>query len=151
MIVFVIVLQRLGGKRSARGLFQKPRRTSSLEAAGMVPAASKEMEEMKRSAPVLVLFALLALVSSVSCLAATPATGTVLVTPAASPAASPLPSLEEFLATLSPTAALDRATLSTSSSCTVTGCPAGYKCCYPCGIPDCNWVCMQVRRCPLIP
>ena len=107
---------------------------------------------MKRSAPVLVLFALLALVPGVSCLAETPATGTVLVTPAASPATPTLPSLEEFLATLSPTAALDRATLSTSStSCTVTGCPAGYKCCYPCGIPDCEWVCLQVRRCPLIP
>jgi hypothetical protein len=30
-------------------------------------------------------------------------------------------------------------------------CPADYKCCYPCGIPDCNFICMKVKRCPLIP
>lgn len=30
-------------------------------------------------------------------------------------------------------------------------CPTGYKCCYPCGIPDCQWQCMAVTRCPMIP
>lgn len=32
-------------------------------------------------------------------------------------------------------------------------CPAGQLCCYPCGIPDCNFVCMTPwrNRCPLIP
>jgi hypothetical protein len=32
-------------------------------------------------------------------------------------------------------------------------CPTGQKCCYPCGIPDCEFVCMEVvrNRCPLIP
>lgn len=33
-------------------------------------------------------------------------------------------------------------------------CPTGQLCCYPCGIPDCNWVCMTPWRkgiCPLIP
>lgn len=33
-------------------------------------------------------------------------------------------------------------------------CPAGQICCYPCGIPDCHWVCMtpwRGNRCPPIP
>ncbi len=30
-------------------------------------------------------------------------------------------------------------------------CPTGYKCCYPCGQPDCQWQCMAVTRCPIIP
>jgi hypothetical protein len=32
-------------------------------------------------------------------------------------------------------------------------CPTGQKCCYPCGIPDCEFVCMQVvrNRCPFFP
>jgi hypothetical protein len=112
-----------------------------------VPAGHQEVEDMKRATLTLVLFAVLALVPAAVCLAQAPAAAT----PAASPAPS-LPSVEEFLETLaSPTAALEKATLSTSPSCTVTGCPAGYKCCYPCGIPDCNWVCMAVKRCPLIP
>lgn len=104
---------------------------------------------MKRSVPTLVLLALLALVLGVSSLAEASAT--------AAPAASPAPTLlsaDEFLETLaSPATALDKAALSASpSSCTVTGCPtAGEKCCYPCGIPGCNWVCMQVRSCPWYP
>jgi hypothetical protein len=103
-----------------------------------------EMEDMKRSVPVLVLFALLALIPAVPSLAETSAS--------AAPAAPTLLSVDEFLETLvSPSPALEKAALSTSTSCTVTGCPTGYKCCYPCGIPDCEWVCMQVRRCPLIP
>lgn len=103
---------------------------------------------MKRSIPTLVLFALLALVSGVAALAEVPAAP---ASAAVSPAPD-LPSVEEFLASLaSPAAAVDKAALSASTSCTVTGCPVGYKCCYPCGIPDCEWVCMKVRRCPLIP
>lgn len=41
-----------------------------------------------------------------------------------------------------------------STTCTSDAqCPTGQKCCYPCGIPDCNFVCMTVvrNRCPLIP
>ena len=32
-------------------------------------------------------------------------------------------------------------------------CPTGQLCCYPCGIPDCEFVCMTPwrNRCPLIP
>lgn len=32
-------------------------------------------------------------------------------------------------------------------------CPTGQLCCYPCGIPDCEWVCMTPwrNRCPPIP
>ena len=33
-------------------------------------------------------------------------------------------------------------------------CPTGQLCCYPCGIPDCEFVCMTPWRgkfCPLIP
>lgn len=32
-------------------------------------------------------------------------------------------------------------------------CPAGQKCCYPCGIEGCNFVCMEVYRkfCPFFP
>lgn len=30
-------------------------------------------------------------------------------------------------------------------------CAPGYKCCYPCGVPDCQWQCMAVTRCPFYP
>lgn len=113
-----------------------------------MPAIDLEVEVMKRRTPTLILLALLVLVPGAACLAETPAAAISAASPA-----SPPPSLDEFLESLaSPgTAPTSRAALSTSTSCTVTGCPVGYKCCYPCGIPDCEWVCMAVRRCPLIP
>jgi hypothetical protein len=73
-----------------------------------------------------------------------------------------VPTKEEFLATLAggPSAApggealpLDptfRSTICTSNA----DCPAGQLCCYPCGIPDCNFICMTPWRkgmCPPIP
>ncbi|NMO16013.1 hypothetical protein HPC49_01730 [Pyxidicoccus fallax] len=30
-------------------------------------------------------------------------------------------------------------------------CPTGSRCCYPCGVPDCQWQCMAGTRCPIIP
>ena len=41
-----------------------------------------------------------------------------------------------------------------STTCTSdTDCPTGQKCCYPCGIDGCDFVCMTVtrNRCPFFP
>jgi hypothetical protein len=41
-----------------------------------------------------------------------------------------------------------------STTCTSDAqCPTGQKCCYPCGIPDCDFVCMDAprNRCPFFP
>lgn len=100
---------------------------------------------MKRSATVLVLSALFALVLYTQCLAQTPqAPQTPAVT-------VPL-SLATFLASLSdgqgnvPSAE----TICTSNA----DCPTGQICCYPCGIDGCDKVCMTPWRghlCPPIP
>jgi hypothetical protein len=67
--------------------------------------------------------------------------------------------VEDFLATLSASQspapgaqALSPSPKFLSTTCTTSAdCLPNQKCCYPCGIPDCNWVCMTVKRCPLIP
>lgn len=68
---------------------------------------------------------------------------------------------EEFLATLagdpSDAPELDAllpAPKFLSTVCTDDSqCPTGQKCCYPCGIDGCDFVCMQVvrNRCPFFP
>lgn len=70
-----------------------------------------------------------------------------------------VPTVAQFLATLSATSGeapgaglLPPNPKLASTTCTSDAdCPANWKCCYPCGIPDCNFVCMQVKRCPLYP
>ena len=70
-----------------------------------------------------------------------------------------VPTVAEFLATLSTapgeipgTGLLPPSPKLASTICTSDAdCPANWKCCYPCGIPDCNFVCMKVKRCPLFP
>jgi len=64
----------------------------------------------------------------------------------------------EFLATLaSPsdlpaTELLPPAPRLLSTTChTSADCRRGELCCYPCGVPDCDFVCMKVNTCPLIP
>lgn len=118
-----------------------------------MPADTKEMK-MKSS--VLVLLALLALVPCTQSMAQMP--------PAAMPAnsvtapAAPM-ELADFLASLSDgqspvpgVQALPSSPKFLSTTCTSSAdCLPNQKCCYPCGIPDCNWVCMTVKRCPLIP
>ena len=59
-----------------------------------------------------------------------------LASPSDLPATELLPPTPKFLST----------TFQTSADCA-----RGELCCYPCGIPDCNFVCMRVKRCPLIP
>lgn len=97
---------------------------------------------------ILVLLALV-LLAAVPALAATPAAASAAPTLSAADAeflaslASPAPAGASFLAadpTAVPTVCHSQA-----------DCPTGYKCCYPCGIPDCDFVCMKVKRCPLIP
>ncbi|HEX3554611.1 MAG TPA: hypothetical protein VIA62_15420 [Thermoanaerobaculia bacterium] len=100
---------------------------------------------------ILLLMALCALFAVAAGLAETPQA------PAATPQA--VPSVAEFLATLSngpseapATELLPPAPKLLSTICTSNAdCARGELCCYPCGIPDCNFVCMRVKRCPLIP
>ena len=100
----------------------------------------------------LLLMALCALFAVAASLAQTPQTPT-----AAAPQA--VPSVAEFLATLSSgpsetpaTELLPPSPKLLSTTCTSNAdCARGELCCYPCGIPDCNFVCMRVKRCPLIP
>lgn len=70
------------------------------------------------------------------------------------------PTTEEFLATLAAgqstvpgTEALPPSPTFLSTVCSSNAdCPPDQLCCYPCGIPDCNWVCMTPwrKRCPPI-
>ncbi|HEX6901036.1 MAG TPA: WAP domain-containing protein [Thermoanaerobaculia bacterium] len=69
-------------------------------------------------------------------------------------------STQEFLATLSgdqtdaPAADVLPTPKFLSTVCTDDSqCPTGQKCCYPCGIDGCDFVCMQVvrNRCPFFP
>ncbi|MBW8874316.1 MAG: hypothetical protein JF614_05090 [Acidobacteria bacterium] len=82
-------------------------------------------------------------------------------TPQAPATAAPqaVPSVAEFLATLSSgpseapaTELLPPSPKFLSTTCTSNAdCGPHELCCYPCGIPDCNFVCMRVKRCPLFP
>jgi len=71
----------------------------------------------------------------------------------------PVPTVAEFLASLADnpgdvpsTDLLPPSPKPLSTVChTKDDCAPGELCCYPCGIPDCNFVCMRVKRCPLIP
>ena len=106
---------------------------------------------MKRSATVFVLLALLALVPCAQCLAQAPAAATP---PAGSVTAAAPASVADFLETLSSGApGIEGQTPSPkpmSTFCTTNAdCPIGWLCCYPCGIDDCNKICMHVKRCPL--
>ncbi len=68
-------------------------------------------------------------------------------------------SVADFLATLSTgpgevpgTELLPPSPKFLSTIChTNADCGRGQLCCYPCGVPDCNFVCMKVNTCPLIP
>jgi hypothetical protein len=104
---------------------------------------------MKTFATVLVLLTVFALIPGAPCTAETP------------PAAAPLSSEADFLATLSdgPSDApsselLPPSPTFLSTTCTShSQCPTGQLCCYPCGIDGCDFVCMTVsgRRCPFFP
>jgi hypothetical protein len=117
-----------------------------------MPAAKKETEDMKRSAIVLALFAILALVPCAQSLAQAPAA------PAVAPAPAPA-SDADFLATLSNgqdaapgVESLPAGPISLSTLChSNADCPTGQLCCYPCGIPDCHNICMAPvnKRCPM--
>lgn len=73
--------------------------------------------------------------------------------------AAPVPSVAQFLATLSAgpseapvTELLPPAPKLLSTIChTNADCGPNELCCYPCGIPDCNFICEKVKRCPLLP
>jgi len=97
-----------------------------------------------RTPRILLLMALCALFAVAAGLAQTPQTVPLttteflatLASPSDLPATELLPPAPKFLST----------TCQTSADCA-----RGELCCYPCGIPDCNFVCMRVKRCPLIP
>lgn len=97
---------------------------------------------MKRSVAVLGLLALLALIPCTG-LAQTPQ-------PAAPPA-----DLAEFLATLSSGQNCSTSLNFQILTCTDDDdCPQGQRCCYPCGIDGCDFICMEPDRrgrCPIIP
>jgi hypothetical protein len=79
--------------------------------------------------------------------------------PQAPAAPQAVPTVAQFLATLSSSPGdvpsselLPPSPRLASTTCTSNAdCARGELCCYPCGIPDCNFVCMRVKRCPLIP
>jgi hypothetical protein len=58
-----------------------------------------------------------------------------------------VPSVAQFLATLSG----DSSDTVGQICHTNADCGPHELCCYPCGIPDCNFICERVKRCPLIP
>jgi|SRR6185369_1769650 len=106
---------------------------------------------MRQSLRILLLMTLCTLFAVAAGLAQTPQQATT--------APQPVPTVAEFLASLSPTPGEAPGTgllppnpkLATTTCTSDSDCPANWKCCYPCGIPDCNFVCMQVKRCPLFP
>ncbi len=105
---------------------------------------------MKLVPPALILLALLALVPGTLLAAGTPATASTVA--ATSPAAAS--SLDDFFASLAggPSNRSEISAIGASTICQSNAdCPRGWLCCYPCGIPDCNFVCMKVKRCPLFP
>jgi hypothetical protein len=97
-----------------------------------------------RTSRILLLMALCALFAVAAGLAQTPQTVPLttaeflatLASPSDLPATELLPPAPKLLSTICHTSA---------------DCARGELCCYPCGIPDCNFVCMRVKRCPLIP
>ena len=101
---------------------------------------------MKRTAT-LVLLLLLALVSSLPCLAQAPSP-----TPVTGAVSAPV---ADFLATLPgvPATGTPSPTFLSTLCNTSADCPAGQLCCYPCGIDGCHNVCMNPvkGRCPLFP
>ena len=110
------------------------------------------MRTLPRLTPILaVLFALIAVSAGIA---------QTQQTPAATP--QPLPTATaEFLATLSGVQSAAPQTeilppslrfLSTTTCTSNADCPPDQLCCYPCGIPDCNFVCMTPwrKRCPPI-
>ena len=104
---------------------------------------------MRQGLRLLLLMSLCALFAVASGLAQTPQA------PAAAPQA--VPTVAQFLATLSaapgevPGASLlpPNPKLASTTCTSNADCGPNELCCYPCGIPDCNFVCMKVKRCPL--
>jgi hypothetical protein len=77
---------------------------------------------------------------------------------AQAPQAAATPQASVAMPQVVPSVAQFLATLSGDSSTTVgqichgnADCGPNELCCYPCGIPDCNFICEKVKRCPLIP
>jgi hypothetical protein len=110
-----------------------------------------EDSQMRQCLRILLLTTLCTLLAVAAGLAQTPQPTT------AAPQA--VPSVAQFLATLSATPGdlpdtglLPPSPKLASTTCTSNAdCARGELCCYPCGIPDCNFVCMRVKRCPLYP
>jgi hypothetical protein len=117
-----------------------------------------EDSEMQSSVPhspsrssfrILLLMALCALFAVAAGLAQTPQQ--------AAAAPQGVPTVAEFLSTLSATpgevpgaSLLPPNPKLASTTCTSDAdCAPNELCCYPCGVPDCNFVCMKVKRCPL--
>ena len=104
---------------------------------------------MRQSLRILLLMTLCTLFAVAVGLAQTPQPTTA--------APQPVPTVSQFLATLSVTPGEAPGTgllppnpKLASTTCTSNAdCGPNELCCYPCGIPDCNFVCMKVKRCPL--
>ncbi|HTG32598.1 MAG TPA: hypothetical protein VLB76_06665 [Thermoanaerobaculia bacterium] len=97
-----------------------------------------------RTPRILLLMALCALFAVAAGLAQTPQTVPLTTAEFLATLASPsdLPATE----LLPPAPKLLSTTCQTSADCR-----RGELCCYPCGVPDCNFICMKVNTCPLIP
>jgi hypothetical protein len=111
-----------------------------------------EDSEMRQCLRILLLMTLCTLFAVAVGLAQTPQPQTAVAAPQA------IPTVAQFLATLSATPGeasgaglLPTPKLASTTCQTNADCGPGELCCYPCGIPDCNFVCMKVKRCPLIP
>jgi hypothetical protein len=108
-----------------------------------------EDSEMLQSLRTLLLMALCTLFAVAVGLAQTPQA------PTAQPQA--VPTVAQFLATLSaapgevPGASLlpPNPKLASTTCTSDADCAPNELCCYPCGVPDCTFVCMKVKRCPL--
>jgi hypothetical protein len=109
-----------------------------------------EDSEMRQCLRILLLTSLCALFAVAVGLAQTPqpATG----------APQAVPTVSEFLTTLSanpvdlPGAGLLPSPKLATTTCTSNAdCGTGQLCCYPCGRFGCDFVCMTVTRCPLYP
>jgi hypothetical protein len=109
-----------------------------------------EDSEMRQCLRILFLMSLCALFAVAVGLAQTPQ-------PAAS-APQPVPTVAQFLTTLSATPGdipgaglLPSPKLATTTCTTNADCPTGELCCYPCGRFGCDFVCMAVTTCPHFP
>jgi hypothetical protein len=107
---------------------------------------------MRQCLRILLLMTFCTLLAVAAGLAQTPQPQTATAAPQA------VPTVAQFLATLSaapgdlPGSGLPPSPKLASTTCTSNAdCARGELCCYPCGIPDCNFVCMRVKRCPLFP